>query len=47
MWMCGRGRGWWPSSNLALQKFAEKGGTHTVVIPAKMQIAPLITLGAK
>jgi regulator of protease activity HflC (stomatin/prohibitin superfamily) len=34
-------------SNLALQKFAEKGGTHTVVIPANMQTAPLITLGAK
>jgi regulator of protease activity HflC (stomatin/prohibitin superfamily) len=34
-------------SNLALQKFAEKGGTHTVVIPANMQTAPLITIGAK
>jgi len=34
-------------SNLALQKFAEKGGTHTVVIPANMQTAPLITLSAK
>jgi regulator of protease activity HflC (stomatin/prohibitin superfamily) len=34
-------------SNLALQNFAEKGGTHTVVIPATMQTAPLITLGAK
>jgi regulator of protease activity HflC (stomatin/prohibitin superfamily) len=34
-------------SNLTLQKFAEKGGTHTVVIPANMQTAPLITLGAK
>lgn len=32
-------------SNLALQKFAEKGGTTTVVIPANMQTAPLITLG--
>lgn len=31
-------------SNLALQKFAEKGGTTTVVIPATMQTAPLITL---
>ena len=32
-------------SNLALQKFAEKGGTSTVVIPANMQTAPLISLG--
>lgn len=34
-------------SNLALQKFAEKGGTTTVVIPANMQTAPLINIGAK
>lgn len=33
-------------SNLALQKFAEKGGTSTVVIPANMQTAPLINVGA-
>lgn len=33
-------------SNLALQKFAEKGGTTTVVIPANMQTAPLINIGA-
>lgn len=32
-------------SNLALQKFAEKGGTSTVVIPANMQTAPLIHIG--
>jgi regulator of protease activity HflC (stomatin/prohibitin superfamily) len=32
-------------SNLALQKFAEKGGTSTVVIPANMQTAPLIQIG--
>jgi regulator of protease activity HflC (stomatin/prohibitin superfamily) len=32
-------------SNLALQKFAEKGGTNTVVIPANMQTAPLISIG--
>lgn len=32
-------------SNLALQKFAEKGGTATVVIPANMQTAPLINIG--
>lgn len=31
-------------ANLALQKFAEKGGTHTVVIPANMQSAPLINI---
>jgi hypothetical protein len=30
-----------------LQKFAEKGGTATVVIPANMQTAPLINIGAK
>jgi regulator of protease activity HflC (stomatin/prohibitin superfamily) len=34
-------------SNLALQKFAEKGGTNTVVIPANMQTAPLIHIGGK
>jgi regulator of protease activity HflC (stomatin/prohibitin superfamily) len=33
-------------SNLALMKFAEKGGTATVVIPANMQTAPLINIGA-
>ena len=32
-------------SNLALQKFADKGGTTTVVIPANMQTAPLISIG--
>jgi regulator of protease activity HflC (stomatin/prohibitin superfamily) len=32
-------------SNLALNKFAEKGGTTTVVIPANMQTAPLIQIG--
>lgn len=31
-------------SNLALHKFAEKGGTTTVVIPANMQSAPLISI---
>jgi regulator of protease activity HflC (stomatin/prohibitin superfamily) len=34
-------------SNLALQKFADKGGTTTVVIPANMQTAPLISIGGK
>lgn len=34
-------------SNLALQKFAEKGGTSTGVIPANMQTAPRISIGAK
>ena len=32
-------------SNLALMKFAEKGGASTVVIPANMQTAPLINIG--
>lgn len=32
-------------ANLALHKFAEKGGAHTVVIPAQMQTAPLINIG--
>jgi regulator of protease activity HflC (stomatin/prohibitin superfamily) len=32
-------------SNLVLQKFAEKGGASTVVIPANMQTAPLIHIG--
>jgi regulator of protease activity HflC (stomatin/prohibitin superfamily) len=32
-------------SNLALLRFAEKGGTTTVVIPANMQTAPLINIG--
>ncbi len=32
-------------SNLALMKFAEKGGTSTVVVPANMQVAPLINIG--
>lgn len=31
-------------SNLALHKFAEKGGTTTVVVPANMQTAPLISI---
>ena len=31
-------------SNLALHKFAEKGGTTTVVVPANMQTAPLINI---
>ncbi len=31
-------------SNMALQKFAEKGGTTTVVLPANMQTAPLIQI---
>jgi regulator of protease activity HflC (stomatin/prohibitin superfamily) len=34
-------------SNLALMKFAEKGGAATVVIPANMQTAPLINIGGK
>jgi len=33
-------------ANLALQKFAEKGGTNTVVIPAQMQTAPLININS-
>jgi regulator of protease activity HflC (stomatin/prohibitin superfamily) len=33
-------------SNLALMKFAEKGGAATVVIPANMQTAPLISINA-
>jgi regulator of protease activity HflC (stomatin/prohibitin superfamily) len=33
-------------ANLALMKFAEKGGTSTVVIPANMNSAPLISIGA-
>jgi regulator of protease activity HflC (stomatin/prohibitin superfamily) len=33
-------------SNLALMKFAEKGGAATVVIPANMQTAPLISISA-
>lgn len=32
-------------SNLALHKFAEKGGTTTVIMPANMQTAPLINIG--
>jgi regulator of protease activity HflC (stomatin/prohibitin superfamily) len=32
-------------ANLVLQKFAEKGGATTVVIPANMQTAPLINIG--
>ena len=32
-------------SNLALMKFAEKGGATTVVLPANMQTAPLINIG--
>lgn len=34
-------------ANLALMKFAEKGGTATVVLPANMQAAPLISVGGK
>jgi len=33
-------------SNLALMKFAEKGGASTVVIPANMQTAPMISIGS-
>ena len=29
-------------SNLVLQKFAEKGGSNTVILPANMQTAPLL-----
>ena len=29
-------------SNLVLQKFAEKGGASTLILPANMQAAPLI-----
>ena len=32
-------------SNLALLEFARKGGTTTVVLPANMQTAPLISIG--
>lgn len=32
-------------SNMALQKFAENGNTHTVVVPAGMNVAPLINTG--
>lgn len=32
-------------SNLALHKFAEKGGTTTVVVPANMLTTPLINIG--
>lgn len=32
-------------ANLALMKFADKGGTATVVIPANMNTAPLINIG--
>ena len=31
-------------SNLALHKFADKGGTTVVVVPANMQTAPLIQI---
>lgn len=31
-------------SNLVLQKFAEKGGSNTVILPANMTTAPLIQL---
>jgi regulator of protease activity HflC (stomatin/prohibitin superfamily) len=34
-------------ANLALIKFAEKGNTNTVVVPAGMSIAPLINAGPK
>ena len=29
-------------TNLVLQKFAEKGGASTVILPANMQAAPLL-----
>jgi regulator of protease activity HflC (stomatin/prohibitin superfamily) len=32
-------------ANLALMRFADKGGTSTVVIPANMNTAPLINIG--
>lgn len=31
-------------ANIALQKFAENNGTHTVVVPAGMNVAPLINV---
>lgn len=34
-------------ANLALLKFAEKGNTNTVVVPANMSAAPLISIPAK
>lgn len=34
-------------SNLALMEFAEKGNTNTVIVPAGMNVAPLINTGAK
>jgi hypothetical protein len=34
-------------ANQALMKFAEKGSSHTVVIPAGTNIAPLINTGPK
>lgn len=34
-------------ANLALMKFAEKGGTTTVVVPTSMQTAPLLNIGGK
>lgn len=33
-------------ANLALLKFAEKGNTNTVVVPASMNVAPLISIPA-
>jgi regulator of protease activity HflC (stomatin/prohibitin superfamily) len=33
-------------ANLALLKFAEKGNTNTVVVPANMSVAPLISIPA-
>jgi regulator of protease activity HflC (stomatin/prohibitin superfamily) len=34
-------------ANLALLRFADKGGATTVVLPANMQSAPLINIGGK
>lgn len=31
-------------TNLVLQRFAEKGGASTVILPANMQAAPLVTI---
>lgn len=32
-------------SNQALLKFAETGTNHTVVVPANMQVAPMLPIG--
>jgi regulator of protease activity HflC (stomatin/prohibitin superfamily) len=34
-------------ANLALMKFAEKGNTNTVIVPAGMSVTPLINTGVK